>query len=161
MSYTIIAAIAENFAIGRDNDLLWHISGDLKRFKKITTGHTIIMGRKTFQSLPKGPLPNRRNIVISRNPDFSHEGIEVVKSVEQAKNIAGNDREIFIIGGGTIYKEFLPIANKIYLTIVHKEYEADVFFPRLDYDDWDIEDKEENFEHSPPFTYVTLIRKNS
>lgn len=161
MSYTIIAAIAENFAIGRDNDLLWHISGDLKRFKKITTGHTIIMGRKTFQSLPKGPLPNRRNIVISRNPDFSHEGIEVVKSVEQAKNIAGNDREIFIIGGGTIYKEFLPIANKIYLTIVHKKYEADVFFPRLDYDDWDIEDKVENFEHSPPFTYVTLIRKNS
>ncbi len=160
MEITIIVAIAENNAIGKNNDLLWHISEDLKRFKRITTGHTIIMGRKSYLSLPKRPLPNRRNIVISSTMAKEDiEGLEVVSSIEEAISKADKDKENFIIGGGLIYKEFMPLANKIYLTIVHREYEADVFFPEIDYNEWDIIDKEEHKDNNLPFTYLTLVRK--
>ena len=159
MDITIIVAIAENNAIGKNNDLLWHISGDLKRFKQFTSGHTIIMGRRTYLSLPKRPLPNRRSVVISDIPKEFIEGVEVVSSIEDAIKTADKEKENFIIGGGMVYKQFLPIANKIYLTLVHKSYEADVFFPEINYDEWDIVDTEEHKEHDPPFSYLTLKRK--
>jgi len=159
MDITIIVAIAENYAIGKDNDLLWHISGDLKRFKEITTGHTIIMGRKTYLSLPKRPLPNRRSVIISDIPQECFNGVEVVNSIEKAIAIADKDKENFIIGGGMVYTQFLPIANKIYLTIVHKDYDADVFFPEIDYSEWNITEIEEHKDHDPPFSYITLERK--
>jgi len=159
MDITIIVAIAENNAIGKNNDLLWHISGDLKRFKQFTSGHTIIMGRRTYLSLPKRPLPNRRSVVISDIPKEFIEGVEVVSSIEDAIKTADKEKENFIIGGGMVYKQFLPIANKIYLTLVHKSYEADVFFPEIDYSEWEITDKEEHLEHEPPFSYLTLKRK--
>ncbi len=159
MDITIIVAIAENNAIGKNNDLLWHISGDLKRFKEITTGHTIIMGRKTYLSLPKRPLPNRRSIVISDIANECIPDVDVVDSIENAMKIADKDKENFIIGGGMVYKQFLPLANKIYLTVVHKEYDADIYFPEINYEDWEIQNKEEHLEHEPPFSYLTLIKK--
>ncbi len=159
MSFTIIVAVAQNNAIGKNNDLLWHISGDLKRFKEITSGHTIIMGRKTFFSLPKGALPNRRNIVITDCPDDCCPGAEIVGSIEEAIDVCGNETENFIIGGGMIYTQFLPIADKIYLTVVKKDYDADVFFPEINYNDWEIETIANHPEHDPPFEYKILKRK--
>ena len=128
MRISIIAAVgANNRAIGKTGALLWRISDDLKRFKALTTGHTVIMGRKTFDSIGKA-LPNRTNIVITRNPDFKAEGVIIAKSLEDAiqKSIGG---EVFIIGGGEIYKQALPLADKLYLTLVESDVEGDVFFP--------------------------------
>ncbi|MDD2387376.1 MAG: dihydrofolate reductase [Bacteroidales bacterium] len=159
MDITIIVAIAENNAIGKNNDLLWHISGDLKRFKEITTDHTIIMGRKTYLSLPKRPLPNRRSIVISDIANECIPDVDVVDSIENALKIADKEKENFIIGGGMVYKQFLPLANKIYLTVVHKKYDADIYFPEINYEDWEIQHKEEHLEHEPPFSYLTLVKK--
>ena len=159
MDITIIVAIAENNAIGKNNDLLWHISGDLKRFKEITTGHTIIMGRKTYLSLPKRPLPNRRSIVISDIPNENMDGVEITNSIESAISLADKEKENFIIGGGMIYKQFLPIANKIYLTKVHKTYDADIFFPEINIKNWNITEVEEHKDQYPPFSYITLVRK--
>lgn len=159
MSFTIIVAIAKNNAIGKNNDLLWHISGDLKRFKEITSGHTVIMGRKTFFSLPKGALPNRRNIVITDCSDDCCPGAEKVSSIEEAIHVCDPEAENFIIGGGMIYKQFLPIADKIYLTVVNKIYDADVFFPEINNDEWTFETEAEHPEHDPPFDYLILKRK--
>jgi len=160
MDFTIIVAIAKNNAIGKNNDLLWHISGDLKRFKEITTGHTVIMGSNTYLSLPKRPLPNRRNIVISKRiPDNNFEGATVVKNIEEAIKVADPGKENFIIGGGMIYNEFMPLSNKIYLTLVERDYDADTFFPQINYDEWEITDREEHPENDPPFSYLTLIKK--
>lgn len=159
MEFTIIVAVAENNAIGKDNDLLWHISGDLKRFKEITTGHTIIMGRKTYLSLPKRPLPNRRNIVISSNFKSDNPEVIIVNSMAKAIEAADSRQENFIIGGEMVYKQFMSLVNKIYLTVVHKEYEADIFFSEINYEDWEIQQKEEHLEHDPPYSYLTLVRK--
>ncbi|MDL2261875.1 dihydrofolate reductase [Bacteroidales bacterium OttesenSCG-928-I21] len=161
-NFTIVVAISENNAIGKNNELLWHISGDLKRFKEITTGHTVIMGKNTYLSLPKRPLPNRKNVVVSSKTEETKKffpEIDVVANIEEALQIADSDKENFIIGGGAIYKDFLPLSNKIYLTIVHEEYEADVFFPEINYEEWNIVEKEEHLEHEPKFTYLTLTRK--
>jgi dihydrofolate reductase len=159
MDITIIVAIAENYAIGKNNDLLWHISGDLQRFKEITSGHTIIMGRNTYLSLPKRPLPNRRNIVITDNANECFEGAEVAKSILESIDMADKEKENFIIGGGMIYREFLPIANKIYLTIVHKNFDADIYFPEINYNEWNVVNEEKHLDHDPSFSYLTLIRK--
>lgn len=133
---SIIVAIARNHAIGRDNRLLWHLSDDLKRFKRLTTGHTLIMGRNTFLSLPNGALPNRRHIVISDVPGEQFEGCEMAGSVEEAVKLAGTDQECFVIGGGMVYAQFLPVAGKLYLTRVHHSFEADTFFPEIDFSQW-------------------------
>ena len=159
MSFTIIVAIAKNNAIGKDNELLWHISGDLKRFKSITTGNTVIMGRRTFFSLPNGALPNRRNIVITDCPDDCCPGAEIVSSIEEAINKCKSSEENFIIGGGMIYKQFLPLSDKIYLTLVHRDYEADVFFPEIDYNEWDVATESDHLDHDPPYSYLVLSRK--
>jgi dihydrofolate reductase len=129
---SLIVAVAENGAIGKNNDLLWHISADLKHFKALTTGHCIIMGRKTYESFPKRPLPNRRNIVITNNMDYCEEGCEVVHSVEEAIALCKDDEQSFVIGGATVYTQFLPLVNKLYLTKVFATFEADTFFPEID-----------------------------
>lgn len=154
---TMIVAVAENGAIGKDNNLLWHISGDLKRFKAITTGHSIIMGRKTYLSFPKRPLPDRKNIILTHG-DTEYEGAYTAKNIEDALALCESD-EIFIIGGESIYRQFLPYTTKIYLTRVHREYEADTFFPELNMEDWNITETDEHLDGEPPFSYITLERR--
>lgn len=129
---SIIVAVAENLAIGRDNDLLWHISDDLKRFKALTSGHTVIMGRRTFDSLPKKPLPKRRNIVLTHDKNFSFEGVHVVHSIPEALSLISHHEEVFLMGGATLYQQLLPFAQRLYVTWVHHSFEADVFFPPID-----------------------------
>lgn len=159
---SLIVAVAEGNAIGLGNDLLVHIPGDLKRFKEITTGHSVIMGKNTFDSLPRGPLPNRRNIVLSRNKSLTINGCEVVNSVEEALGFVKDETEVFIIGGGAIYELFLPLANKLYLTIVEKKFEADVFFPDFDKSFWSEEFCEAHVAGEVAdfaFSYINLVRK--
>lgn len=158
---SIIVAIAQNFAIGKNNDLLFHLPNDLKRFKEITTGHPVIMGRNTLLSLPKGALPNRRNIVITDNPDEKFDRCEMVLSIEEAVEAVKNETEAFIIGGGMIYRQFYPVAGKLYLTLVHQDFDADVYFPEINYLEWkefyreDLFDEKNNFNYS----YLNLERK--
>ncbi|MFC0875916.1 dihydrofolate reductase [Saccharicrinis sp. FJH2] len=158
---SIIVAITRDFAIGKNNDLLVHIPGDLKRFKEITTGHPVIMGRNTLISLPNGPLKNRRNIVITDNPEESFDGCEMVYSIDEAVEKVKEEDEAFIIGGGMIYRQFYPIAGKLYLTIVDKSYDADVYFPEIHWEDWNEIDRKD-FEPGEVaefgFSYVTLER---
>ncbi len=151
---SIIVAIAQNNAIGLNNDLLWHISNDLKRFKKITAGHTVMMGKRTLESLPSGPLPKRRNIILSDIPNDQFEGCESANSIAEALQLVDNEQEIFIIGGGSIYRQFLPLADKLYLTIVEKDFEADTFFPEIPFDQWELIEKEiVNNDPQNDFTY--------
>ena len=158
---SIIVAIAENFAIGKNNDLLFHLPNDLKRFKEITSGHTIIMGRNTLLSLPKWPLPNRRHIVITDKPDDVFPGCETVFSIDEAIEKVKDEKEAFIIGGGMIYKQFFPVAGKLYLTLVHKPFDADTYFPEVNYTEWneikreDLHDEKNDFDYS----YLDLERK--
>ena len=126
---TLIAAAAQNDALGKDNDLIWHISEDLKRFKRLTTGHAIIMGRKTFESMPKA-LPNRTNIVLTKNKNYKAEGAVLASTIEEALVLAGEDNQPFIIGGAQIYSLFMDHCNRIELTRVHHDFEADVFFQK-------------------------------
>ncbi|GHU82049.1 dihydrofolate reductase [Bacteroidia bacterium] len=137
MTISIIVAIGKNNEIGKGNDLLCRLSADLKHFKEITLGHTVVMGRKTFDSLPKGPLPNRRNVVISRNKDLKIEGAEVYSSLDYTLIKLLDETEVFIIGGAQIYEQTLPIADKLYLTKIHAGFpEADIFFPPIDWKVW-------------------------
>ncbi|MFH1121718.1 MAG: dihydrofolate reductase [Bacteroidota bacterium] len=133
---SIIVAIAQNNAIGKDNKLLWHIPEDLKRFKALTTGHTIVMGKRTYESLPIRPLPNRRSIVITDVPGEQIAGCDMAYSIEEAIARMDEGQENFIIGGGMIYRQFMPLAHKLYLTIVHKDFEADTFYSEIDYSQW-------------------------
>jgi dihydrofolate reductase len=164
MSFSIIVAIAKNRAIGRNNDLLWYISEDLKRFKRITTGHTIIMGRNTFKSLPKGPLPNRKNIVITDNPEdcslpemYPDKDCMMLDSIEKAMEACNPREENFVIGGGSIYKQFLPYANRLYLTLIHEDVtDADVFFPDFDPETWTEIEREDHLDEKPAYSYLIL-----
>lgn len=134
---TIIAAIAKNNALGKDNDLIWHLPSDLKRFKKITSGHHILMGRNTFESIGK-PLPNRTTIIITRNKNYFKDGCLIAHSLEEAIELVENDDAIFIIGGAQIYKEAIQkdLVHQLDITQVHQEFEADVFFPEIDLNIW-------------------------
>jgi dihydrofolate reductase len=143
---SIIVAIAENLAIGKNNDLLWHIPGDLKYFKKVTSGHPVIMGKRTYDSLPKRPLPNRRNIVITDIPGEVIAGCEMAYNIEDAIALCDPSQENFIVGGASIYRQFLPFAGRLYLTRVHKSFEGDVFFPEIDFSQWTLISKE---NHGP------------
>lgn len=140
---SIIVAIAENMAIGKNNDLLWHIPADLKRFKQITSGHPVIMGKKTWESLPRRPLPNRRNIVITDVTGERIDGCEMAYSIEEAVAMCDVNEESFIIGGASVYRQFLPHANRLYLTLVHKPFDGDVFFPEIDFSQWKMISKED------------------
>ena len=160
-SITIIVAAAENNAIGKDNDLIWSLPNDLKRFKKLTSGHSIIMGRKTFDSFP-GLLPNRKHIVISRNKNISFsDEVTVVNNFEDAIRETGDDENPFIIGGGQIYKLAMDLCDKIELTRVHEEFKADTFFPKIDENKWKLiheEFNEKDERHQFSFTYKTYIK---
>ena len=129
---TIIAAIAKNNALGKDNDLIWHLPADLKRFKKVTSGHHILMGRNTFESIGK-PLPNRTSIIITRNDNYFKDGCLIANSIEKAIELVG-EKDAFIIGGAQIYKQALEhnLVDQLDITIVHQDFEADVFFPEID-----------------------------
>ena len=159
---TIIVAAGENDAIGKDNKLIWHLSDDLKRFKALTSGHNIIMGRKTFESFPK-PLPNRTHVVISRQKDYqAPEGVIIVNSLENAINATRQDNQSFVIGGGEIYKQAILLADKIEMTRVHESFDADTFFPKIDSTIWKevsntFHNKDENHEHS--FSFITYERR--
>ncbi len=160
---TMIAAVGENNALGKDNDLLWHLPDDFKRFKKLTTGHHIIMGRKTFESFPK-PLPNRTHIIITRNKDYKAEYLDcfVVQSLEEAIKLAVKDESPFIIGGGEIYKQGERFAHKLEVTRVHGIFEADTFFPEISEDIWKLvasEHHPKDEKHKYGFTYLTYLRK--
>lgn len=136
---SLIVAIAQNNAIGKDNDLLWHISEDLKYFKKTTNARTVLMGRKTWESLPFKPLKNRRNIVVSSQKDYQISGAELFSDIDSALNAVNNNTdEVFCIGGASLYKALLPKADKLYITRVYKDFEADVFFPEIDEQIWEI-----------------------
>ena len=134
---TIIAAIANNNALGKDNDLIWHLPADLKRFKKVTSGHHILMGRNTFESIGK-PLPNRTTVIITRNKNYKVEGCIVVDSIEKAIAISKSDAQIFIIGGAQIYKQAMEsnLVDQLDITQVHHSFEADVYFPEIDTEKW-------------------------
>ena len=133
---SIIVAIAENYAIGLNNDLLWHIPADLARFKRITSGHPVIMGKRTWESLPVRPLPKRRNIVISDIPGDRIDGAEVVSSIPAAIDLCDPEEENFVIGGASVYRQFLPLCDRLYITWVHQAFKGDVFFPELNPEDW-------------------------
>ena len=158
---TIIAAAGENNALGKDNNLVWHLPDDFKRFKKLTSGHHIIMGRKTFDTFPK-PLPNRIHVVITRQDNFKKEGIVVVNSLERAVELTTEDPQPFVIGGGEIYKLAMNLADKIELTRVHGTFEADTFFPKIDENQWKLVSEkfhEKDERHNYAFTYLTYERK--
>jgi len=159
---TVIVAAGENDAIGKDNKLIWHLSDDLKRFKNLTNGHHIIMGRKTFESFPK-PLPNRTHIVITRQVNYEvPNGVIVVNSLEDAIDAVKSDKQPFVIGGGEIYKQAMPLANKIEITRVHHSFEADTFFPKVDASIWKetankFHDSDDNHDYA--FSFLTYERK--
>ena len=157
----LIAAVAENYALGKNNDLLWHLPNDFKHFKETTSGHYIIMGRKTFESFPK-PLPNRTHVIISRQKNYQHEGCIVVHDLEQAISICPKDENIYIIGGGEIYKQSILIADQLEITRVHHSFDADVFFPEIDVKIWHLtlesthcKDEKHLFDYS----FQTYVRK--
>jgi len=157
----MIAAVAENNALGKNNDLLWHLPQDFKRFKEITSGHYIIMGRKTFESFPK-PLPNRTHIVISRQKEYRPEGCVVVESIEKAIAICPKNESLFIIGGGEIYKQSIHIADQLDITRVHHSFDADVYFPEIDPEIWEITSETFNPKderHLYDYTFQTYVRK--
>jgi dihydrofolate reductase len=155
MNISIIVAIAANNAIGKDNDLLWHISKDLKRFKELTKGHYIIMGKRTYFSLPKRPLPDRINMVITDVPGEQIDDCLMAYSIEDAMEKMDCENENFIIGGGSIYRQFMPYADKLYITKVHKNFEADTFFPEISLDEWKlIERIEVKDDPQNDFTYA-------
>ena len=165
---SIIVAIAENYAIGKKGDLLCHLPADLKHFKQITSGKTVLMGERTFFSLPKHPLPNRRNIVLTDVPGKTFEGAEAVYSIdEMVKRLQvtgdGLQDEAFVIGGGMVYRQMMPLADKLYITHIHHSWEdADTFFPEIKEDEWALESAEKHYadENNPyDFTFCTYNRR--
>nr|AIA18192.1 Dihydrofolate reductase [uncultured bacterium]AIA18200.1 Dihydrofolate reductase [uncultured bacterium] len=160
MIVSIVVAIAQNNAIGKDNKLLWHLPKDLKHFKEITSGHTIIMGRKTYESVGK-PLPNRRNIIITRQ-NITIDGCEVVNSLPDALKLADGVHEVFIVGGAEIYKQAMQLTDRIYLTIVHENFDGDTYFPEIKEDIWketEREDHQSDEKHAFSYSFITLERR--
>lgn len=158
---SIIVAVANNQAIGKNNDLLWHLPGDLIRFKKITSGHAVIMGKNTWESLPRRPLVNRVNIVITDNIQDVFEGALRAGSIEESLALVNKDDENFVIGGASVYRQFLPLCDRIYLTRVYKDFEADVFFPEIDPEQWNLVSREDfppEGENDFSFSYLIYDR---
>ena len=160
---SIIVAVAKNNVIGKDNKLIWHLPEDLKRFKRLTTGHNIIMGRKTFESLGR-VLPNRKHIVLCNDAklNIDNENVEVIDSVDKIKKYEKSEEENFIIGGASIYKLLLPKANKLYITKINQEFEGDVYFPEINEEEWKIEEREKGLKdekNSYDYEYITYVRK--
>jgi dihydrofolate reductase len=160
---SIIAAVSDDWGIGKDNKLIWNISEDLKRFKKLTSGSTVIMGKKTWESLPRRPLPGRTNIVLTDVPDEIIDDSITAYSIEDALNKCKQGEEIFVIGGGSVYRNFMPIADRLYITHVHEKAPADVYFPEIDLNTWEIIEKEDFPESKTitiPYTYIIYGRSD-
>ena len=158
---TIIAAVSINNVIGNDNKLIWKLSNDLKRFKNLTTNHSVIMGRKTFETLPN-PLPDRDNIVITRDTNYSKPNIQVCSSIEDAINLTKTDTQPFIIGGGEIYRQTINIVDKIELTRVHEEFDGDAYFPEIPLDIFELINKENynsDLENEFDYSYLTYKKR--
>lgn len=162
---TLIAAAAENNALGKNNEMIWHLPDDFKRFKKLTSGHFIIMGRKTYESLD-GPLPNRTHIIITRQENYAEKVDSscciVVDNIEDAIAKSASEDETFVIGGGEIYKLALPLADKIELTRVHETFEADAYFPEIDENKWNLVNEDyhpKDEKHNFDFTYQTFMKR--
>lgn len=160
---SIIVAIAENYAIGKKGDLLCHLPADLKHFKQITSGRTVLMGERTFFSLPKHPLPNRRNIVLTDVPGKVFEGAEAVYSLNELCAKVSPEEEAFVIGGGMVYRQMMPLADKLYITHIHHSWEdADTFFPEIKADEWQpvSAERHEADDNNPyDFTFAEYLRK--
>lgn len=157
---TIIAAVSKNYALGKNNTLLWHLPNDFKRFKTLTTGHYIVMGRKTFESLPH-LLPNRTHVIITRQKNFKPENCIVVNNLQSAIKACPEDEDIYIIGGGEIYKQSIEFADFIELTIVDEEFEADTFFPEIDTKMWKlihVENHKKDEKHQYNYSFITYKR---
>jgi len=160
---SIIVAVSDDWGIGKDNELLWRISEDLKRFKRLTVGKAVIMGKKTWESLPIRPLPGRTNIVLTDLPHEQIEGALTVYSIEDALNKCSAEEEAFIIGGGSVYRQFMPFADRLYITHVRRNAPADIFFPPIDMTVWKTvseEDFPENETNDIPYKYVVYERSN-
>ena len=161
MKVSLIVAVAENNVIGKNNQLAWHLPADLKLFKNLTTGHHIIMGRKTYESIGK-PLPNRTSVVITRQDNYKADGYIVVKSLQEAIKISKDDNEVFIIGGAEIFREAIPIVDRIYLTRIHHTFEGDTFFQEPDPNSWK-EIKRTDFnpdeKNKYPYSFCILEKK--
>jgi dihydrofolate reductase len=160
---SIIVAVSDDWGIGKNNELLWNIPSDLKRFKKLTLGNTIIMGKKTWESLPVRPLKGRKNIVLTDVPSECIDCSVTAYSIEDALGKCSSEEEIFVIGGGSVYRQFMPLADRLYITHIHSSAPADIYFPVIDNSEWEAVEKEEGNpdENSGiPFTYVTYIRRS-
>ena len=159
---TIIVAVDSNNGIGYRNGLLAHLPGDLPRFRKITMGHCLIMGKKTWESLPNKPLAGRKNIVLTDNELDCFDCAEAARSVEDALSLCDRGREIFIIGGGSVYRQFMPMADRLMVTHIHREFTADTFFPPIDPEEWYVAEEEDHpgqDAEGVSFTYTTYLRR--
>ncbi|MDP3766003.1 MAG: type 3 dihydrofolate reductase [Nanoarchaeota archaeon] len=160
MIISLIAAIGKNNVIGKDNSLPWKLPEDMKRFKELTSGKPVVMGRKTFESIGK-PLPNRTNIVITKNKNYKAKGCIVVHSSDEALNAAKGNKEIMIIGGEQIFKEFLPIANKMYLTFIDADFDGDAYFPEYKKNEWKEVQRKEHESNNYKYAFVNLERRKT
>lgn len=161
MIVSLIAAVSENSVIGRDNGLPWRLPADMRHFKSLTTGHAVVMGRRTYDTLTE-PLPDRRNIVVSRDPTRRYRGAEVVGSLNEALALAAGDDEVFVAGGAEIYRLALPRADRIYLTVVHATVEGDTFFPDVDLDEWQLAEDvrhASDARHAHPYSFRVYHRR--
>ena len=158
MTISIIAALSSNNVIGTENSLPWEIPADLKHFQKITLGKPVIMGQKTFESI-KNPLPGRKNIVLTFDKDFKPEGCVVAYSIDEAIQKAEKEKEIMIIGGASIYEQFLPLADKMYLTLIHRDFKGDSFFPEFDRSEWLEIEREKNESDGYEYDFVIFQKK--
>ncbi len=161
---SIIVALANNRAIGLNGDLVWHNSADMKRFKSLTTNHTVLMGRNTYLSLPnQKALPNRRNIILSSRMTQAPEGFELAHNIKEVQKMIKDENEVFVMGGGMIYEQFLPLADRLYLTKVNKTLDADTFFPFVNYDEWNLIDLlvvDDDPKSDCEYRFETWERKN-
>lgn len=161
---SIIVAIGKDYEIGLKNQLLWHISDDLKHFKQITSGKPVIMGENTWFSLPKRPLPKRRNMVLTLNKDAHFEGAEMAYSIDEAMQAIASEEEVVVMGGAMVYKQFMPLASKLYITHVMENFEADTWFPKIEASEWSLINKSEIFvdpESQLHYYFAEYHRKNN
>lgn len=160
---SIVAAVADNYAIGKGNKLPWHLPADLKHFRELTTGHAVVMGKRTFESLPNGPLPNRRNVVLtSVMSEGVNEGYFEADSLEDAFYLCEKEEKVFIVGGAAVYRQSLEIAESLYITWVHHEFSADIYFPEVDFSKWEEvsrKDMPADEKNPYPYSFVHYKRK--
>ncbi|WP_367009385.1 dihydrofolate reductase [Staphylococcus capitis] len=159
MTLSILVSHDKQRVIGYQNQLPWHLPNDLKHVKQLSTGHTLVMGRKTFESIGK-PLPNRRNVVLTNNPSFKHEGVDVIHSIEEINDIPG---QVFIFGGQTLFEEMIDKVDDMYITVVDGKFQGDTFFPPYTFEDWEVESSVEgqlDEKNTIPHTFLHLVRRN-